>query len=356
MEGFKKELKNIQKALLTGTSYMMPMVVAGGILFSLSLLGGDATSTGIVVANPFMANLKTIGAAGLFMMIPVLAAYVAYSIAGRPGLVPGFILGYLANNTIGETGAKTGFLGALVLGIMAGYLVKWMKSWKVPSVIKSIMPILIVPVISTGVLGMFYIYCIANPMGSLINILMDFLTNLNGANQILFAVIIGAICEIDMGGPITKTVTMFTIALISEGVMGPNGIYRVCPGIPPMAIALSTIMFKNKWTSADRSAAKTAGIMGIMGITEGAIPFVIADLKHILPSTITGCVVAAVIASLTGVTSPVPHGSFITLPMVSGKVGFVVAIVVGTIVAAVMMGILKKPVEQEKIKKVEEKA
>ena len=243
MEGLKKELKNIQKALLTGTSYMMPLVVAGGILFSFSLLGGDATSTGIVVANSFMANLKIIGAAGLFMMIPVLAAYIAYSIAGRPGLVPGFILGYIANNTIGDTGAKTGFLGALILGILAGYFVRWMKSWKVPNAIKSIMPILIVPVVSTFVLGIFYIYCIANPMGELINILMDFLTNMNGTNQLLFAIIIGAICEIDMGGPITKTVTMFTIALIAEGVMGPNGIYRVCPGIPPMAIFLSTVLF-----------------------------------------------------------------------------------------------------------------
>ena len=352
MEGLKKELKNIQKALLTGTSYMMPLVVAGGILFSFSLLGGDATSTGIVVANSFMANLKIIGAAGLFMMIPVLAAYIAYSIAGRPGLVPGFILGYIANNTIGDTGAKTGFLGALILGILAGYFVRWMKNWKVPNTIKSIMPILIVPVVSTFVLGIFYIYCIANPMGELINILMDFLTNMNGTNQLLFAIIIGAICEIDMGGPITKTVTMFTIALIAEGVMGPNGIYRVCPGIPPMAIFLSTVLFKNKWTQADRNAAKTAGIMGFMGITEGAIPFAIADLKHILPSTITGCIVAAVIASLTGVSSPVPHGSFITLPMVDGKVGFVVAIVVGTIVAAVMMGLLRKPIEQKEEKAV----
>ena len=347
-EGIKKELKNIQKSLMTGTSYMMPMVVAGGVIFAISLLGGEATSSGMNVANEFMQNLNLIGKAGLFMMIPVLGGYVAYSIAGRPGLVPGFILGYIANNPVGTSEIKTGFLGALLMGILAGYFVKWLKSYKVPNLIKSVMPILIIPVVSTMFLGLFYIYIIATPVGGFVNMLMEFLRNMSGANQILFAIVLGAICEIDMGGPITKMVTMFTIALISEGSFAANGIYRVCPGIPPMAILLSTIMFKNKWNSADREAAKAVGIMGVMGITEGAIPYLIADLKCILPSTVTGCAIAGLIASLANVTSPVPHGSFITLPMVGNKVWFCIAIVIGTVVAAVMMGILKKPIQEEK--------
>jgi PTS system, fructose subfamily, IIC component len=347
MDNIKKELKNMQKALLTGTSYMMPMVVAGGILFSLSLLGGSATTTGMTTANAFMENIKVIGKAGLFMMIPILSAYIAYSLSGRPGLIPGFILGYIANTPLGENEVKTGFLGALIMGLLAGYFVRWLKGLKVHSMLKSIMPILIVPVVSSLVLGLFYIYIIAQPVGFLIQIFMDFLTGLNGANSILFAIIIGVLCEIDFGGPITKTVTMFTIALIAEGVTVPNGIYRVCPGIPPMAICLSTMLFKNKWTNADRDVAKTLGIMGIMGITEGAIPFAIKDAKRIIPSTVMGCVVAAVIASLTGVASPVPHGSFITLPMVTNKVWFCVAIIAGTIVSAVMMGVLRKPVDEK---------
>lgn len=347
-ENIKKELKTIQKSLMTGTSYMMPMVVAGGVLFALSLIGGEATSSGITVANEFMATINLIGKAGLFMMIPVLGAYCAYSIAGRPGLVPGFILGYIANNPIGASELKTGFLGALVMGILAGYFVKWLKSIKVPQIIKSIMPILIIPIVSTLVLGLFYAYVIAIPVSALVTALMEFLKNLNGANGILFAVVLSAICAIDMGGPITKMVTMFTIALISEGSFAANGIYRVCPGIPPMAICLSTILFKNKWSSADREAAKAVGVMGIMGITEGAIPYLLADLKCILPSTVIGCIVAGVIAYLTGVTSPVPHGSFITLPMVGNKLWFCIAIIAGTIVAAVLMGILKKPVTTEK--------
>lgn len=352
---FKKEMKNIQKALLTGCSYMMPLVVAGGISFAISLLGGTATDTGMAVANEFMANIKIIGQAGLFMMIPVMGAYVAYSIAGRPGLTPGFILAYIANGTVGETGAKSGFLGALVMGIIAGYFVRWMKNWKVPNSVKSIMPILIIPLVSTFILGILYIYIIAVPLGSLLNILVEFLTNLNGSNQIIFAIVLGAICEIDMGGPLTKTVTMFTIALISEGIYGPNGMYRVCVGIPPMAIMLSSMLFRNKWTDADRNAAKTAGLMGVFGLTEGAIPFAIADLKHILPANIIGCVVASVIACLTGVSSPVPHGSFITLPMVTNKVWFCIAIIVGTVVAAVLMGVFRKPVE-DSVAKVETEA
>ena len=187
------------------------------------------------------------------------------------------------------------------------------------------------------------------------NILVEFLTNLNGSNQIIFAIVLGAICEIDMGGPLTKTVTMFTIALISEGIYGPNGMYRVCVGIPPMAIMLSSMLFRNKWTDADRNAAKTAGLMGVFGLTEGAIPFAIADLKHILPANIIGCVVASVIACLTGVSSPVPHGSFITLPMVTNKFWFCIAIIVGTVVAAVLMGVFRKPVE-DSVAKVETEA
>lgn len=347
---FKDQMKNIQKALLTGCSYMMPLVVAGGISFAISLLGGTATESGMVVANGFMANVKEIGKAGLFMMIPVMCAYVSYSIAGRPGLTPGFILGYITNNPIGEVGAKSGFLGALLMGIAAGYLVKWMKSWKVPNYIKPIMPILIIPLVSTFVLGVAYIYIFAVPLQLMLNWLIAFLTNLNGTNQLLFAVVIGAICEIDMGGPLSKTVTMFTIALISEGIYAPNGMYRVCPGIPPMAIMLSSLIFRNKWTDADRNAAKTAGLMGVFGLTEGAIPFAIADLKHVLPANIIGCAVASVIACLTGVESAVPHGSFITLPMVTNKVGFCVAVVVGTVVSAVIMGIFKKPIEGDGVK------
>lgn len=346
MSKLKSEAKNIQRALLTGVSYMMPVVVVGGILLAISFATGEATSEGFVVTNQFMLNISEIGKSALAMMVPVLGGYIAYSIAGRPGLTPGIVLGYIANNTIGETGAKTGFLGALLLGIIAGYFVKWMKSWKVHSAVRSIMPILIMPILSTGIIGLLYIYIIAVPLTSLTNALFQFLGNLSGTNSILLAIVIGCMNAFDMGGPITKTITMFTIALMSEGIYEPNGIYRVCPGVPPMGIFLSTMLFRNKWTDADRTAAKTAGLMGFMGITEGAIPFAVADIKRVLPSTMIGTAVAAVIAAIGKVKSPVPHGSFITLPAVEGKIWFVVAIVVGTIVTAVLLGLLKPSIDK----------
>ncbi len=348
MADFKSEMKNIQKSLLTGVSYMMPMVVVGGILLAISLTTGQATKDGFAVTNPFMLNLNILGKAALAMMVPVLSGYIAYSIAGRPGLTPGFVLGYIANNTVGASGAKTGFLGALLLGIVAGYFVKWMKSWKVHPSIRAIMPILIIPIVSTGVIGLLYIYIIAVPLTSFTNMLFAFLKNLNGTNKILLAIAIGLMNAFDMGGPVTKTVTMFTIGLMSEGIYGPNGIYRVCPGIPPMGIFLSTMLFRNKWTDADRAAAKTTGLMGFMGITEGAIPFVVADIKHTLPATMIGTAVGAVIAAIGNVKSPVPHGSFITLPVVEGKLWFTIAIIVGTVVTAVLLGILKPRISEAK--------
>lgn len=344
----KKELKTIQKALLTGCSYMIPLVVAGGLSFAISLLGGEATESGMVVANDFMANVKIIGKAGLFMMIPVFGAYTAYSIAGRPGLAPGFILSYIANDAVGANGAKTGFLGALVMGLLAGYMARWMKNWKVSEQIKAIMPILVIPLVTTFTLGVLYIYVIAVPLGALLNAILNFLSNLNGTNQILFALVLGAICEIDMGGPLTKSVSLFTTALISEGMYGANAMFRVCCGIPPLAILLCTILFPNKWSKADKDAAKSAGIMGFFGLTEGAIPFAIADLKAVLSANIIGCSIASLIACLMGVESAVPHGSFITLPMVQNKLGFSIAIIVGTIISALIMGLLKKPVEEVK--------
>lgn len=346
MSKVKNELQQMQKAMLTGVSYMMPVVVAGGILLAISLATGTPTDgKGMVISNPFMKNINTIGNAAMAMMVPVLGAYVAYSIAGRPGITPGIVLGYIANNAVGDIAPKSGFLGALLLGLIAGYFVKWMKSWKVPSYIKSIMPILIIPILSTGIIGLLYIYIIAVPLGSFTNMLLAFLKNLNGSNKILLAIAIGCMNAFDMGGPVTKTVTAFTIALIGEGIMGPNGIYRVCPGIPPMGIFLSTILFKKKWTDADRQAARTTGLMGFFGISEGAIPFVVADLKHTLPCTMIGTAVGAVVAAIGGVESPVPHGSFITLPVVTHKLWFTAAIIVGVVVTAVLLGIVKKDVE-----------
>lgn len=343
----KKHFKDIQRALMTGVSYMIPFVVAGGILLSVAFLGGEPTETGYVVTNPLMLNIRSIAMAGLQMMVPVLGGYVAFAIGGRPALAPGFIIGHLANSNIGDTEIKAGFLGALIMGILIGYFVKWIVSFKIPKLLRSIMPILIIPTVATLVGGLVYIYVISGPIVGASNLIFDFLNRLSGSNLILFAIVIGLICEIDMGGPITKTVTLFTLALMADGNYVANGIYRVGPAIPPLAILASNYLFPKKWSKEEKAEAQSAGVMGFMGITEGAIPFLVKDAKTILPGTMIGCAVGAVIAALGGVQSPVPHGGFITAPVVTNPLWYIVAMIVGALVGAVIIGLLKKNTEEK---------
>lgn len=346
----KSELKRIQKALMTGVSYMVPLVVAGGVLMAISFIGGTPTESGYQITNSFMQNLNFISSAGFAMMVPVLGAYVAYSIGGRPALAPGFILGFIANNPIGDTTIKAGFLGALFMGILAGYFVRWMKTWKVPSLIKPIMPVLIIPILSVFVLGMIYVYAINTPVVMLSEWLLDVLADMQETNIILFAFVLGLICEIDMGGPICKAVTIFCLAMIAEGNYAVNAMFFVCPAIPPLAVLLSNYLFKNKWTSADKIQAQSAGVMGVVGITEGTIPFIVEDGLHILPGTMIGCGVASVIAALAGVTSPVPHGGIFPVLVAGNPFMYIAAQIIGIVVGAVIIGLLRKPVNLEEKK------
>lgn len=345
----KKLLKDIQRHLLSGVSFMMPLVVAGGVILAVSLFGAKQTATGLVPNGSFMLYLNTLGKAGMAMMIPVFAAYIAYSVAGKPGLAPAFILGYIANNTISinKVDVKSGFLGALVLGLLAGYFVKWMKTWKVGKTIRSIMPILIIPILTTVVIGLVYYFVIATPVSYLVNALTSLMTSLNGSSKVVLALFMGTFAEIDFGGPVTKAVSMFTLTLINEGVMGPNGIFRILVAIPPIGIFLSTLIGKRKYTQEERDTAVSVGIMGCLGITEGAIPFAIKNPKAVYPATIIGNIVGALIGVFGNVTCPVPHGGFIVLPVVGNQLWFVVGILAGSLVTAILLVILKKDVPQE---------
>ena len=218
MSKHTKMWKDLQKAFNTGVSFMLPAVVVGGIFLAISLATGKASDSGMNVTNPFMKNLMDMGVSGFAMMIPILSGYIAYSLAGKPALAPAMILGYIANNPIGEQQVKTGFLGAMILGVATGYLVKWIKTWKVPATIRTIMPILIVPVITTFILGMIYVYIIAVPIGAAMDWLVKVLSDMQGGSAIVLGLIIGAMTAVDMGGPINKTATAFTLALMSQTV------------------------------------------------------------------------------------------------------------------------------------------
>lgn len=346
--GVKKGLfadfgKTLLNAFNTGVSYFIPVVVIGGVFLAFSLASGEAGDAGMTVTNPFMINLNTIGNAGIAMMIPVLAAYIAYSIAGKPGLAPGFVLGYLVNNpvTVNDTAVSTGFLGAMIMAVIAGYFVKWMKTWKVNSTVQTIMPVLIIPILTSLVLGLFYIYVLAYPISIFMGWLIDVLGNLQGGSAVVLGLVIGVMTAFDMGGPINKTASTFTMALMAEQVYAPNGMFRVAVAIPPIACGLASLIARNKFDDADRQMGISAIFMGCIGITEGAIPFAVKDLVHTLPGICIGSAVGAGLAAIQGIQCYVPHGGFIVCLATNNIPLFCLDIVIGAVVAAVILVAMK---------------
>jgi fructose PTS system EIIBC or EIIC component len=330
---------------------MMPSVIVGGIFLAIALSSGTPTDEGMVVTNPFLQNLNTIGVAGFAMMIPILAGYIAYSIAGKPGLIPGMILGHIANTPLGDEGVSTGFLGAMIVGIMAGYLAKYVKTWKVGPTIRTIMPILIIPIITTFIVGMVYIYILAQPLSGFVTSLVDFLSSLQGGNALLLGLVIGAFTAIDMGGPINKTVTAFTLALMAEGIFEPNGAHRIAVAIPPLGLAISTFISRRKYTKAERGMGVSAGFMGLIGITEGAIPFAVNDLKRVIPAIMIGSAVGGGIGMLQNVGTYIPHGGLIVIGAVDGKLWFFLAMLIGSLVTALILHFTKPDLPEAELPK-----
>lgn len=340
---------DLTKAFNTGVSYMMPVVVIGGIFLALSLAGGDATEgKGMVVTNPFLQNIGLIGNAGFAMMIPVLAAYISYSLAGKPGIAPAMVTGYMANTPIGDNHVQTGFLGAMLMGILCGYVARWVKKWKVGNTLKVIMPILIVPIVTAFVVSMLYIYIFVEPIGWVMRWLIAMLSGLQGGSALILGLILGAMAAFDMGGPVNKTATAFTLALMAEGIYEPNGAYRIAVAIPPLGLGISTFISRKKWEAADRQMGVSAIFMGCIGITEGAIPFAVKDLKTVIPSIMIGSAVGAGLGMVQGVQCLVPHGGFIVLPAVTvGAAWYALDIVIGALVTALCLHISRKDIVQE---------
>ena len=341
--------KTLLNAFNTGVSYFIPVVVIGGVFLAFSLATGTAGESGMTVTNPFMVNLNTIGMAGIAMMIPVLAGYIAYSISGKPALAPGFVLGYLVNNAVNVNGTdvSTGFLGAMIMAVLAGYFVKWMKTWKVNSTIQTIMPVLIIPILSTLILGMAYIYILAYPLSLFMNWLIDVLGGLQGGSAVILGLVIGVMTAFDMGGPINKTASTFTMALMASSVYGPNGMFRVAVAIPPIACGIASLVARNKFDAADRQMGISALFMGCIGITEGAIPFAVKDLVHTLPGICIGSAVGAGLAALQGIECFVPHGGFIVALATNNIPLFCLDIVIGSLVGAAIL-IAMKPKATDK--------
>ena len=348
---FAEPGKTLLNAFNTGVSYFIPIVVIGGVFLAFSLASGTAGASGMEVTNPFMVSLNTIGMAGISMMIPVLAAYIAYSMAGKPALAPGFVLGYLVNNAVttpSGASVSTGFLGAMIMAVICGYFVRWMKTWKVNDTINTIMPILIIPILTSLVLGMAYIYILATPLGFVMDWLTAALGSLQGGSAVVLGLVIGVMTAFDMGGPINKTASTFTMALMASSIYGPNGMFRVAVAVPPLACGIASLVARNKFDDADRQMGISAIFMGCIGITEGAIPFAVKDLTHTLPGICIGSAVGAALAAFQGIDCYVPHGGFIVALATSNVGLFCLDIVIGALVGAAILVVMKPKLNADK--------
>ena len=334
--------------LMNGVSHMLPFVIGGGILIALAfLIDGlcvdvnslsEEARANFGTITPVAAALKNIGNLAFGFMLPVLAGYIASSIGDRPALAVGFVGGMVAAN------GKSGFLGALVAGFLAGYLILALKKVfsKLPESIEKITPVLLYPLFGILLIGLIMIYIVEPPIGALNTGLNTALTNMSGSSKILLGIIVAGMMSIDMGGPFNKAAYVFGTASIAAGNYDIMAAVMIGGMVPPCAIALASILFKNKFTKDERKSAPVNFIMGLAFITEGAIPYAAADPLHVLPSCIIGAAVAGALSMAFGCTLMAPHGGIFVFPVVGNAVMYLAALVVGTVVGAVLLGLLKK--------------
>ncbi|ETP71752.1 PTS system protein, fructose-specific [Lachnospiraceae bacterium JC7] len=336
--------------LMNGVSHMLPFVVGGGILIALaflidglsidlnSLAEADRSNFGSI--TPFAATLKGIGGVAFGFMLPVLAGYISESIADRPGLAVGFVGGMIAAN------GKSGFLGALLAGFVAGYVVNYLKKMcaSLPKSLEKIAPVLIYPLFGILIIGLAMNFIIEPPIGMLNTALNDGLAGMSGTSKVLLGIIVAGMMAIDMGGPFNKAAYVFGVASIAAGNYDVMAAVMIGGMVPPCAIALATILFKNKFTKEERESGPVNFIMGLAFITEGAIPFAASDPIHVLPSCIAGSAIAGALSVAFGCTLMAPHGGIFVFPVVGNAVLYLASLVAGTVVGAFLLGVLKKKV------------
>ncbi|AKJ12761.1 PTS fructose transporter subunit IIC [Streptomyces incarnatus] len=329
----------VYKALMNGVSYMIPFVVVGGLLIAVSLaLGGHATAKGYVIPDgTFWAHVNAIGGIGFQLMIPILSGYIAYAIADRPALVPGMIGGWIANTgALYDSKAGAGFIGAIVTGFLAGYLVLGIKKVRVPRFVQPVMPIIVIPIVATTVLGLFFIYVIGKPISWVFEHLTSWLGGMTGTSAILLGAILGLMIAFDMGGPVNKTAFLFGAGLIASGNQTVMGMCAAAIPVMPLGQGLATLIRRRLYTEQERETGLAALFMGCFGISEGAIPFAAARPAQVIPANMLGGAVAGAVAGLAGVKDAVPHGGPVVavLGAVSGVPMFFVAVVIGSVVTA----------------------
>lgn len=342
----------IYKHLMNGVSHMLPFVVGGGILIAIAfLIDGFSVDLNSLPADQRAnfgtitqgaALFKGIGGTAFGFMLPILAGFIAMSIADRPGLAVGFVGGSIAAN------GTSGFLGALVAGFVAGYIVNLLKKIfsKLPESLDGVKPVLLYPLLGIFLVGIIMQFVVEPPIGALNTAINNGLNGLNGASAVVLGVLLGGMMAIDMGGPVNKAAYVFGTASIAAGNYNIMAAVMIGGMVPPLAIALATIFFKNKFTAEERKAGPTNFIMGLSFITEGAIPFAASDPLHVLPACAVGSAVAGGLSMAFGCTLMAPHGGIFVVPTIGNPLMYLVALVIGSFIACGLLGLLKKKVSE----------
>ncbi len=348
--GKESAAHKIYTQLMNGVSHMLPFVVGGGILIAIAfLIDGLNVDINALPADqrsnfgtitPIAAMFKNIGGVAFGLMLPVLAGFIGMAIGDRPALALGFVGGMLAAN------GKSGFLGALVAGFLAGYLILGLRKIcdKLPDAIEKLAPVLIYPVVGILIMGLAMNFVVEPIMGGINTGLNNFLSGMGDSSRVVLGLILGGMMAIDMGGPFNKAAYVFGTAAIAAGNYDIMAAVMIGGMTPPCAIALATLLFKNKFTKEERDAGPTNFIMGLAFITEGAIPFAASDPLHVLPSCIIGSALAGALSMAFHCTLMAPHGGIFVFPVVGNAVMYLVALVAGTVVSALLLGVLKKKV------------
>lgn len=332
----RESLRHLKQYLLSGVSYVIPFVACGGILVATAIalapmkpdIGPDFSQA------PFLKLLMDIGTAAFSLVVPVLAGYIAFGMVDRPGLVPGFVGGFVAS----ALGA--GFLGGIAAGLLAGWSVMLVKKLPIHRILRPVLPILIIPVLSSLAVGSVMYFLLGDPIKNLMGYLADSLRTLGSGNQVLLGVLLGAMIAFDMGGPVNKTAFFFGVAMIREGNPTVMGACAAAICIPPLGLGLATLLAPKKWNDRERESGLAALAMGVIGITEGAIPFAAADPFRVIPTIMVGGSLGGAIAMLGRVGDHAPHGGLVVIPVIDHILWYLLAIAIGTLTVALGANLL----------------
>lgn len=335
------KLREIKAHILTGISYMIPLVVASGLTMAIgrAIAGSSVDNLG---TTGFGYWLFTTGQLGMSLMVPILSAYIAYSIVGRPAIAPGLIIGTVANTI------KAGFIGGMVGGLLVGYLVILIKKYiRLPKSLSGIIPVIVIPFLATAIPALIMFAVLGVPIVWLSTALTNFLTSLSGGARFLYGAVVGAMSTFDFGGPVNKVATAYCNALLAEGIGDAKVTQILGSMIPPFGIAISALLAKNKFTKAEIETLKSAVPMGCVMITEGVIPIAARDIVRVVISCVAGSAVAGGLSMNWGVSSPLPNGGFIAFPFFNKPIEGLICLIIGSVSTGVLLALIKKEATED---------